>query len=230
MTRSTIGLTIAAATAIFAVGCGENPPAQDPSTAKATSYETAQNPAPTSPFETATGLPHEDKDKAATKVEEPAPAPAPVAETITDGHILEVVKTANTGEIEQAKLAKTKSKDARVKKYADMMVKEHSDASAKTDALAKKAGIEPKSSTASSALATDAKETSTALSSQTGKEFDKAYIDAQVKAHQTVLETIEGKLLPAAQNADVKTHLESVRGKVTHHLAEAKEIQKQLAK
>lgn len=157
-------------------------------------------------------------------------APTPAAETLTDGHILEVVRTANTGEIEQAKLAQGKAKNAKVKAFAAMMLKDHGDANGKTTALSKKTGMETRASSLSASLEADAKKATNDMQPLQGAEFDRAYVDAQVKEHQAVLDAIETKLAPAAQSADVKSLLETVKTKVSHHLSEAKTIQEAVAK
>ncbi len=157
-------------------------------------------------------------------------SPAPASEPLTDGQILEVVRTASTVEIEQAKIAQSKARTATVKAFAAMMVKDHGAANAKTEALAKKGSHEAKPSTLSTTLALDAKQATSEMSSLTGGAFDRAYVDAQVKEHQAVLDAIETKLGPAAEAPEVKTLLDSVRSRVAHHLTEAKSMQAKLSK
>ena len=162
----------------------------------------------------------------ATPADTTPPPPA-----LTDGEIAAISKAANDGEIEHAKLAKTKAKDKKVKDFAAMMTKDHTDANKRQAALAKKANIEPKESDLSKRLVEDAKTKGEALKGAAkGAEFDKAYIDGQVEAHTMVLDTIDKQMLPAAQNADLKAELEKVRGAVEMHLNQAKEIQAALTK
>ena len=58
-----------------------------------------------------------------------------------------------------------------------------------------------------------------------GKDFDKAYIAAQIDGHQKVLDTINGKLLPNVKNADLKAYLDEIKPRVEQHLKEAKQLQ-----
>ncbi len=162
----------------------------------------------------------------AAKPEEPPAAPA-----LTDAEIAAISKAANDGEIEHAKLAKTKAKDKKVKDFAAMMTKDHTDANKRQAALAKKAAIEPKESDLSKRLVEDAKTKGEALKNVAkGAEFDRAYIDGQVEAHTMVLDTLDKQMIPAAQNPELKAELEKVRGAVEMHLNQAKEIQAGLAK
>ncbi len=154
--------------------------------------------------------------------------PAPSAEamgTLTDEQIVEITHTANAGEIEQARLAQTKAKDGRVKRLAAMMIKDHSDADMKGMKLAKKASLTPSDSPTSTSLKSDAESNTASLKTQTGADFDKAYVDTQVKEHQAVLDMIDEKLSPNAKNADLKAYLTDVRAAVAMHLQHAKDLQ-----
>jgi putative membrane protein len=146
-----------------------------------------------------------------------------------DDQILQVLHTANAGEIEQAKLAQQKSKNSQVKHFAAMMVKDHTDADHKGQDVGKKAHVTPSSSSVSTSLESDAKQMTSSMSSRTGAEFDRAYIDAQVKEHQSLLDLIDAQLAPNAKAPEVKSFVQAVRTKVQSHLKEAQDIQHKLA-
>jgi putative membrane protein len=205
-----------------AAACGgsEPPPSPPPAPPPAPTVEVTND--AESPVAT-TSTPSEPVATAAPTAE-PAPPSPPVEQPLTDAQILHVLHTANTGEIEQAKLAQKKSKNAHVKKFAAMMVKDHGDADKKGSGIAKKIKTSPESNEVSSKLEGDAKQLTSSMSSETGPSFDKAYIDAQVKEHRAVLDTIDHRLLPGAKSDDVKSFLQAVRGKVDAHLKEATEI------
>lgn len=159
---------------------------------------------------------------------EPAPPPAPPP--LSDAEIVAVTKAANDGEIEHGKLAKTMAKDKKVKAFAAMMVKDHTDANKRHEKLAKKAALTPTDSDLSKRLVDDAKaKAETLKGTEKGAAFDKAYIDAQVEMHTAVLSAIDTQLLPGAQNEELKAELTATRAKVEEHLNQAKEIQAGLA-
>ncbi|MEP7051841.1 MAG: DUF4142 domain-containing protein [Pseudomonadota bacterium] len=160
-------------------------------------------------------------DSAGAKAEAPDVAPDPKAEPLTDEQIAAITDAANSAEIAQAKLAQGKSKNAGVKRFAAMMVKHHSEAKQKQAKLKLKAS----ESSISTALESDAASTLNALKSDKGDEFDKAYIAAQVQEHQTVLDTINQKLLPNAKNADLRAYLDEIKPRVEEHLKLAKQLQ-----
>ena len=158
-------------------------------------------------------------------------SPVPAANTaLTDAQILQITHTANAGEIAQAKLARDKSKDVRVKKLALMMLSDHSDADAKGADLAKKENLVLAESPVSSSVKSDGDATLDDLRSRSGREFDKAYVDAQVKEHQAVLDAIDDKLLPNAKDSDVRSFVSTLRPKLAEHLKHARMLQVDLDK
>jgi putative membrane protein len=167
---------------------------------------------------------------AATATATTAAAAHPDDAPLTDAQILQITHTANAGEIAQAKLAQEKAKDPRVKKLAAMMLTEHTDADKKGGDVAKKEGLMLSDSTTSTTLKTDGEYTADDLRSKMGADFDKAYVDAQVREHEAVLDMIDGKLLPASKDKEVKSFLDAVRPKIAEHLKHAQKLQADLAK
>lgn len=193
----------------FTVACGGNEPAP----------VTPTEPTPSTP---ATDAP---ADLPAADAGAPTAAPTPADPALTDEQIAKVSWTLHDGEIVAGKLAATNAKNAKVKKFAAMMVKHHSDAQKKEEALATKAKIMPGDSPASSQLAQENESVAATLKGLKGAEFDKAYMDSQVKGHEKALETVEQKLVPAAQNAELKAALTAFKPTIESHLKEAREIQ-----
>ena len=149
------------------------------------------------------------------------PAPAPAPDPLTDAQIAAITDAANTAEIAQAKLAQAKSKDPEVKRFAAMMITHHGEAKQKQAKL----GLKMAESGVSTAMQADADSTLNALKADNGKDFDQAYITAQVDGHQKVLDAINGKLLPNVKNADLKAYLEEIKPRVEEHLKRAKMLQ-----
>lgn len=148
----------------------------------------------------------------------------PENEALSDAQIARITNDANATEIEQGKLARTRAKDARVKAFAERMVKHHTDAKDKQAKL--------KLDTAESALSTKLEKesgtTTSALQGNTSANFDQEYIQAQIKEHQEVLDTIDKQLLPNAKNDDLKSYLKEIRPTVVDHLKDARDIEAKL--
>jgi putative membrane protein len=164
---------------------------------------------------------------AAPKVGESSATPQPA---LSEGQIAMITELANTAEIEQGKLAQTKAKSASVKKFAAMMIKHHTEAKNEQAKLTKQLSLTPTQSQDASSLKADAERTLGSLRDASGAQFDVAYIDSQVEAHQQVLDTIDRQLLPSAKSQDVIDNLKKMRETVVSHLEEAKTIQADLAK
>jgi putative membrane protein len=226
--RKTIGFVVASALVVTLSACGGDKPAQDPS---------AMTPPPPAPMPeskpaTTDAKPIESTmgggTNAGTDTTTTTPSATKTEKPLTDAEIVAVTSTANNGEIEMGQLATKNSTNPEVKNFAAMMVTQHRDMETKGKSLAAKAKITPADNDASKSLKSDVDSTLTTLKSAKGKDFDKAYMEAQVKAHRDVLNMIDNKLLPAAQNGDLKTMLTDARTHVATHLAKAEEIQQKL--
>jgi putative membrane protein len=161
----------------------------------------------------------------------PQPQPqqqAVMAPALTDAQIAAITDAANKGEIEQAKLAVRKAKDPQVKAFAQMMIDHHGAEQKKEQQLATSLSLQPETTQTSTQLQTDSQNAISSLSSQNGADFDKAYIDLQVKEHRDVLDAIDNKLIPSAKNAQLKQALTDFRPKVQDHLQKAQDIQQKL--
>jgi putative membrane protein len=149
--------------------------------------------------------------------------------SLSDAQILEVTHVANAGEIAQAKLAEQKSSDARVKKLAAMMITDHTDADNKGAELARNEGLALAASTTSSSVKSDGGHILADLSSKSGADFDKAYVDAQVSEHTAVLRALDNQLIPNARDGQVQALLQTIRSKVAEHLTHAQTLRSELS-
>ncbi|MET0792032.1 MAG: DUF4142 domain-containing protein [Polyangiaceae bacterium] len=150
-----------------------------------------------------------------------SPPPAAKVDPLSDEQIAAITDAANSAEIAQAKLAQAKSKDAGIKRFAAMMISHHGEAKQKQAKL----NLKPAESGVSTAMQVDADATMNALKADSGKDFDQAYITAQVTGHQKVLDTINDKLLPNVKNAELKAYLEEIKPRVEEHLKQATQLQ-----
>jgi putative membrane protein len=108
------------------------------------------------------------------------------------------------------------------------MINDHQSVIAQATALVKKLKVTPKDNAVSKKLMADANKTKRTLSAKSGKAFDKAYIDNEVAYHKAVISTVEGVLIPQAQNAELKQLLQNVMPTLRTHLEHAEMVQKNL--
>ena len=156
----------------------------------------------------------------------PAPPPAPA---ITDAQIAHIVVTADAIDSAAGALAVQKGSSKDVKDFGKTMVNDHGSVNKQAVDLATKLGVTPEDNDVSRQLKSGADANTAKLQGLSGKEFDKAYIDNEVAYHQAVADALTGKLIPGAQNAELKALLEKSLPAFAAHLARAKEIQGRLA-
>jgi putative membrane protein len=148
----------------------------------------------------------------------------------SDAEIAKIVVTANDGEIQQGKWAIEHSKSKEVKDFAKQMVKAHETVNKNAAQVAQRAKLVPKQSQTSDSLKLESESALADLKEKQGADFDRGYVDAQVKAHQDVLNAIDTTLLPNAKNPDLRAMLEKTRPQVASHLEHAQMLQKSLQK
>jgi putative membrane protein len=152
----------------------------------------------------------------------PPPAAAPA---LTDANIAAIVVTANTADIRNGEMAKTNSKNKAVVAFAQQMITDHTSVNKQATDLVTKLNVTPEENDTSRQLASSSDATRETLRAKTGADFDKAYIDNEVAYHQAVLDMLDNTLIPGAQNAELKSLLESVRPAFVAHLDHAKKVQ-----
>ena len=129
---------------------------------------------------------------------------------LTDPEIASIAVTANQVDISYAELARKKSKDGEVLKFAETMARDHKAVIEQAVALAGKLAVTPKDNAVSKKLLADAEKTKKALQSKNGKAFNKAYIENEVLYHKAVISTVENVLIPKTENAELKAQLRRV--------------------
>jgi len=146
---------------------------------------------------------------------------------LSDPEIASVAVVANQIDVNYAKIAKVKSKNADVLKFAQTMSNDHTAVIKQAVALVTKLGVTPKNNAVSKKLLSDAEKTKKQLNSKSGQAFDKAYIDNEVAYHKAVISAVENLLIPQSQNAELKKLLQDVVPTFKAHLAHAEMVQKE---
>jgi putative membrane protein len=152
------------------------------------------------------------------------------AQNVTDAKIASIVVTANQIDIDAGKLAESKASDEDVKKFAQLMITDHTGVNKQATELATKLNVTPQDNPTTQSLKTEGEKNIVYLKTLSGAAFDKAYIDQEVTFHQLVLNAVDKTLIPSAQNAELKALLVKVRPAFVAHLEHAKQLQAALAK
>lgn len=143
------------------------------------------------------------------------------AATTTQADALAMLMEVNEHEIAAADQALGKNVTGAVRDFAQMMKTDHGKNLADTTRLGGAASTAPAVKTLKDKGESDLR----TLDAQSGKAYEKAYIDAMVKGHTDALALIDNTLLPAATDANIRQHFTTTRAAVARHLDKAKEIQ-----
>ena len=147
------------------------------------------------------------------------------AQNVNDAQIASIVVTANQVDIDAGRLAHATSRSADVKKFAQLMIDDHTGVNKSATELVTKLHVTPEDNPTSQSLKSDGEKNVAHLKSLKGTAFDKAYIDHEVAYHQQVIDAIDKTLIPDAKNADLKALLVKVRPAFVAHLEHAKQLQ-----
>ena len=150
------------------------------------------------------------------------------AQSVTDPQIAAIVVTANQVDIDAGKLAATKGTDPEVKKFANLMVADHTGVNKQAVALVTRLKVTPEDNDTSKSLKAGGDKNIEKLKGLSGAAFDKAYVDNEVAYHQAVLDAVDKTLIPSASNAELKALLVKVRPAFVSHLEHAKHVQSSL--
>lgn len=148
------------------------------------------------------------------------------APKLSDAEVASVAVVANQIDINYADIAKEKSKNADVLKFAETMANDHKAVINQAAALAKKLGVTPADNAVSQKLLADAEQTKKKLQATSKKNFDKAYIDNEVAYHKAVIDAVEKLLIPETENGELKALLQNVVPALKAHLEHAQMVQK----
>src|SRR6185437_15902860 len=128
---------------------------------------------------------------------------------LNDAQIAHIAYTAGVLDIAAAKQALAKSSNAEVKSFATEMVRDHQAVNDKALALVKKLNVTPEDKATSQALTKAADAKKTELDKLSGAAFDHAYVENEVAYHKTVNGALKDTLIPGAQNAELKSLLQT---------------------
>jgi putative membrane protein len=132
-----------------------------------------------------------------------APAAAPDTTALNDPTIVAIFDAANTADIETGTLAAQKGSSEAVRQFGAMLARDHKSVRQQGRDLAKKLGVTPTPPADNSAAQAHA-EAMKSLRGKKGEDFDRAFLDHEIKFHEDVINAVKGTLLPAIQNAELR--------------------------
>ncbi len=158
------------------------------------------------------------------------PAAGLLAGQMTDAQIASIVVTANQVDVDAGALVASKTNNAEVKSFAELMVTDHNAVNRAATELVTKLKVTPEDNPTSQSLKAGGEKNLAALKALDGAALDKAYVDHEVAYHQQVVEALDKLLIPGATNEELKGLLVKVRPAFVAHLDHAKALQAAMAR
>jgi len=153
--------------------------------------------------------------------------PATTSGNWTDPNIVALLDEANMADSAAGSIAATKGTASEVREFARRMMRDHHQLRTQGAALAKKLNITPAAPSDDPLMPMAQDETNTLNTTAKGKDFDKAYIDDEVKVHKAVLD-VATKGAAQTQNTELKNLIQKAAPVIQGHLTKAESIQKSL--
>jgi putative membrane protein len=144
----------------------------------------------------------------------------PQAAAMTDAQFVQAVANADAFEIQSSELASSRAARQQVKDLAAMMVRDHSSTTQQLTTLAPTINL----TAPTPALNGEMQRKLDGLRSQSGEEFDDAYLDAQVEAHQNAIRTFES-FVAGAQAGPLRDWANTTLPKLREHLQHAQGLE-----
>ena len=157
-------------------------------------------------------------------------ARATIDSKLTEGEVASIALVANYVSINYGKIAKAKSTNKVVLRFAETMINDHMNLISSATAINSKLAVAPKDNAISQKLLNDAAKITKELRSKSGRAFDKAYIENEIAYHKFVIKRIETELIPETTNAEMRTLLENILSSFKSHLQYAITIQNNMSK
>ena len=149
---------------------------------------------------------------------------------VNDAQIASIVVTANQVDIDAGKLAASRAANGEVRKFARLMITDHSGVNRAAGVLVAKLKVMPEDNPTSQSLKSAGDKNLAQLKTLKGAAFDKAYVDHEVVYHQQVIDALDKILIPGATNGELKALLINVRPAFVAHLEHAKSLQSSVNK
>jgi putative membrane protein len=125
--------------------------------------------------------------------------------SMDEAQTLAVAKLIHDFDKKSGELGHKKGKEAIVTTYADQLISDHKGLERTLENFEKKTGIQPKDNQISADLEKKWQERLKKLEDmKKGSDFDKAFIDHEIKFHQEALNIIDSSLLKNAKNSELK--------------------------
>lgn len=162
-------------------------------------------------------------DKSGSDTAKSTPNSSSDASSNADQQFVQDAIKGNRAEVTLGNMVAAKTKNPNVKQFAQMMVKDHTQALSQLQQLAQQKKID-----VPQGLPDDAQQLQSKLQSDSGKQFDKDYMDGMVQDHQKDVQQFQDES-QNAKDTDVKQLAAKLLPKLQQHLNKAQQIDTKLS-
>jgi len=148
--------------------------------------------------------------------------------TLSQKNVVDHMIVGDSLEVEEAQLAMTRTQNAAVKDFANMLVTDHKAHLDNLRKLAGKSDIGREANSADSSAAVAAATFGQLQSMGADAGFDKAFVDAQIQTHTREIAALK-TLRAAAKDDDLQKDIDATIPVLDRHLARAKAVSAQLS-
>ena len=120
-----------------------------------------------------------------------------------DATIVAIFDAANAADIETGQLAVERGSTKEVRDFGAMLARDHRNVQQQGRDLAQRLGVTP-TPPVDDASAKAHADAMAMLRTKSGADFDRAFLDHEVKFHQAVIDAVNQTLLPAIQNQELR--------------------------
>jgi putative membrane protein len=142
----------------------------------------------------------------------------------TDPQIAHIAYTAGALDVANGEQALAKSHNKAVRAFAEEMVRDHKAVNDQALALVKKLHVTPADNATSEALTKAQKANLEKMATLKGAAYDRAYAANEVAFHKAVIGALKSTLIPSADNAELKSLLETGLTLFTEHQHHAEHL------
>jgi putative membrane protein len=144
-----------------------------------------------------------------------------------DPTIVAIFDAANSADMESGALAEERGSSKEVRDFGAMLVRDHRMVRQQGRDLAAKLGVTP-TPPKDDQSAKDHAAAMVRLRSLKGAAFDRAFLQHEAAYHKAVIDAIQGTLLPAIDNAELKALVEKVAPAFQAHMQMAQDLEKKV--
>ena len=162
------------------------------------------------------------------------PSPAPAASSrfvrVPDANTAAILLTSHNVDLAAARIATARAQHAEVKKLARGMIADHTSYSTRLSRMVAAIQLSPRDDEVGRMLRDQSATRRDTLRRLSGRPFDAAYVENEVRYHEELLVAIDRVFLPSVRSDSLKRYVTTMRPVEVAHLALAEQVRTALAR